>query len=82
MREWATGAKFKGRSGHRRQEIDQKIFAKVVLNLNKNTVRILFHFPALKIVKQNEEMKQNAVGWNNWKKSGIFFHLFQFSLHL
>ena len=24
--------------------------------------RILFHFPALKIVKKNEEMKQNAVG--------------------
>ena len=23
--------------------------------------RILVHFPALKIVKQNEEMKQNAV---------------------
>ena len=26
--------------------------------------RILFHFPALKIVKQNEEMKQNAVKQN------------------
>ena len=33
--------------------------------------RILFHFQALKIVKQNEERKQNAVGCNNWKKWGI-----------
>ena len=31
----------------------------------------LFHFPDLKTVKQMEEMKQLAVGWNNWKKSGI-----------
>ena len=33
--------------------------------------RQLFHFPGLKTVKQNKEMKQNAVGWKNWKKSGI-----------
>ena len=31
-------------------------------------------------MKLNEEMKENAVGWNNGKKSGIFFHLFQFPL--
>ena len=41
-------------------------------------------FPGLKIAKQNEEMKQNAMNWNDWKKSGIngllpaFFHLLNF----
>ena len=42
--------------------------------------RILFYFPVPKIGNQNEKMKQNAVGWNNWKKSRIFFHLCQFLL--
>ena len=33
--------------------------------------RKLFQFPGPKTVKQNEEMKQNAGGWNNWKERGI-----------
>ena len=36
--------------------------------------------PGLEPVKQIKEVKQLAEGWNNWKKLGIFFKLFQFPL--
>ena len=35
--------------------------------------RQLFPFPGFKTVKQMKEMKDLAVSWNDWKKSGIFF---------